>query len=167
VRVRLEQPSDRPLIHAVNRAAFDSRAEADLVDALRSTTPNAISLVADAGGELVGHIMFSPVTIPDAPDLRVMGLAPMAVAPERQRTGIGSALIRAGLDACTRAGVEGVFVVGHPAYYPRFGFRRASASGFACEFAVDDDAFMVIELIAGSLIGKSGTVYFDDAFKAL
>ena len=94
-----------------------------------------------------------------------MALAPMAVVPDRQRSGIGSSLVRAGLAACTQCGVEAVFVVGHPTYYPRFGFTRASTLGIACEFAVDDDAFMVVELVPGALRGTTGTVYFHEAFR--
>ena len=165
VRIRAETVTDIQHIHRVNEAAFGSPVEATLVDALREDVRDAISLVADDAGAVVGHIMFSPVRVEGAPHIRAMGLAPMAVLPDRQRTGIGSALVRAGLAECARRGVEAVFVVGHPPYYPRFGFMPASTFGIACEFDVDDDAFMVIELVANALKETKGTVYFHEAFR--
>ena len=162
--VRPEQVTDVPMIRAINRAAFDSTTEADVVDRLRTDAENVISLVAEEDGEMLGHIMFSPVRLTEAADLRAMALGPMAVTPDRQRAGIGSALVRAGLEACQRRGIDAVFVVGHPTYYPRFGFKSASIVGFACEFNVPDEAFMVVELAAGGLHGKTATVHFHPAF---
>jgi putative acetyltransferase len=148
----------------VTTAAFGSAAEADIVETLRADGRELISLVAEEDGEVVGHILFSPVRIADAPGLRARALAPMAVLPERQRRGIGSALVRAGLEECRRARVDVVFVVGHPAYYPRFGFAPASRSGFSCEFDVSDDVFMVAEVAHSALKGRSGIVCFHEAF---
>ena len=164
--VRIEEPADFPAIHAVNRAAFESALEANLVVALRARAAEAISLVAEEGGTIVGHIMFSPVRLTSVDGLRAMALAPMAVMPARQRAGIGSALVRNGLVECQRRGVEAVFVVGHPEYYPRFGFRRASEFGIACEFEVPDDAFMALELVKDALRGRGGKVFFHEAFSA-
>ena len=163
--VRVEEPADLPAVHAVNRAAFESAVEADLVDALRAQTAEAISLVAE-DGTIVGHIMFSPVRLTGVPELRAMALAPMSVMPGHQRTGIGSALVRDGLAECRRRGVEAVFVVGHPDYYPRFGFRRAADFGITCQFDVPDDVFMALELVEGALRGRTGKVLFHDAFNA-
>jgi len=163
--IRPERSPHLPDIHAVNRAAFESPAEANLVDALRVQASDLISLVADDHG-VVGHILFSPVTLVGAEALRAMALAPMAVHPDRQRTGIGSALVRAGLDECRRRGVEAVFVVGHAEYYPRFGFTRASQFGITCEFEVQDDVFVAIELVEDALRGKAGIVHFHEAFGA-
>jgi putative acetyltransferase len=122
VQIRAETDADHAAIHAVNAAAFPTAAEADLVDALRQQARPLISLVAEQDGVIVGHILFSPVTLDSQPDLRIMGLAPMAVAPEHQRSGIGSALVRAGLEQCRQLGYQAVVVLGHPEYYPRFGF---------------------------------------------
>ena len=169
MQIRSERPNDIPGIHAVNRAAFESPTEANLVDALRIHAEDVLSLVAsddDNDDGVIGHILFSPVTHTGAATLRAMGLAPMAVPPERQRMGIGSALVRAGLEECRRRGVEAVFVVGHPEYYPRFGFTRASHFGITCEFEVPDDVFMALELVEGSLRGKAGVVHFHEAFRA-
>lgn len=102
MHIRTEQVMDIPKIHAINRAAFASTTEADIVDVLRSAAENAMSLVAEEDGEILGHIMFSPVQLIGAAGVRAMALAPMAVTPERQRAGIGSALVRAGLEECQR-----------------------------------------------------------------
>lgn len=166
MQIRSERPSDIPAIHHVNRSAFESPTEATLVDALRVQADDVISLVAEDDGTIVGHILFSPVTIAGSRTPRAMGLAPMAVHPGRQRTGIGSALVRAGLEECGRRGVQAVFVVGHPEYYPRFGFTRASPFGVSCEFEVPDDVFMAIELVKDSLRHAGGTVAFHEAFRA-
>lgn len=162
--IRTEQPMDVPKIRALNRAVFDATTEADIIDVLRSDAENVLSLVAEEGGEIVGHIMFSPVQLIGAADVRAMALAPMAVSPECQRAGIGSALVRAGLEECQCLGTDAVFVVGHPTYYPRFGFKPASSLGFVCEFEVPDEAFMVAELAAGILDGKTAIVHFHPAF---
>ena len=165
MHVRAEEAADIPRIHAVNRAAFESATEAILVDALRAHA-DVISLVAAEDDGIVGHIMFSPVRLSGAEEVRAMALAPMAVVPERQRAGIGSELVRDGLESCRRHGVEAVFVVGHPAYYPRFGFSLASGFGITCEFEVPDEAFMALELAPGALRGRTGQVFFHEAFRA-
>lgn len=167
IEIRFEQPPDIASVREVNRAAFDAASEADLVDALRERARPIVSLVADAGGTLVGHILFSPVTLLNHPELKIMGLAPMAVLPARQRTGIGSALVRAGLEECRQLGSGAAVVLGHPGYYPRFGFVPASRFGIGCEYDVPDDVFMAIELEPGILSGKSGTIRYHDAFANL
>jgi predicted N-acetyltransferase YhbS len=98
--VRAERLEDRAAVRAVNVSAFDTAAEADLVDALRDQARPIVSLVAEENGEIIGHIMFSPVTLVGRPGLHLAGLAPMAVAPARQRKGVGCALVRAGLERC-------------------------------------------------------------------
>ena len=99
------------------------------MDALRVQAQPIISLVADDNGTIVGHILFSPVTLTGHGDLTIMGLAPMAVLPTNQRRGIGSSLVRAGLDRCRQSGCDAIVVLGHPQYYPRFGFVPASRFG--------------------------------------
>jgi putative acetyltransferase len=110
--------------------------------------------------------MFSPVSLSGNPALRIMGLAPMAVAPAHQRQGIGSALVRAGLERCRQLGFGAVVVLGHPAYYPRFGFSSSARFGLGCEYDVPEDVFMVLELQAGILRGASGTVLYHAAFSS-
>ena len=131
MNIREERPEDAGTVRAVNLAAFETSVEANLVDALRDQARPIVSLVAEDGGAIVGHILFSPVTLVHGPNLPMMGLAPMAVVPERQRTGIGSRLVRAGLEHCRREGVAAVVVVGHASYYPRFGFVPGYRFGLA------------------------------------
>jgi len=168
VRIRAEEERDRAAVHALNAAAFETRAEADLVDALREKAEPFLSLVAeeegDDGAEIVGHILFTPVTVAGHSEVKILGLAPMAVAPERQRRGIGSALVQAGLDRCRRRGFDAVVVLGHPDYYPRFGFVPATRFGLGCEWDVPEEAFLALELRAGALRGVAGTVRYHPAF---
>jgi putative acetyltransferase len=126
VKIRPERPDDIAAIQAVNRQAFGQADEAVLVDALRDGGFAVASLVAEDAGRIVGHILFS--RLPVAAGGRIVegaALAPMAVMPDRQREGIGSALVRAGLVACRAAGIAAVVVLGHPDYYPRFGFSAS------------------------------------------
>jgi len=164
--IRAEERKDRAAVHAVNVSAFDTSDEADLVDALRDQALPLVSLIAEDNGAIVGHIMFSPVSLAGQPSLKIMGLAPMAVAPKHQRKGIGSALVRAGLDQCAQLGFGAVVVLGHPAYYPRFGFSSSARYGIGCEYDVPEEVFMVVELQDGFLRGASGKVKYHAAFGA-
>ena len=164
IEVRPEEPGDREAVRRVNEAAFGQPDEADLVDRLREQADPYLSLVAVQEGEVVGHILFTPMTFdPPRPDFRAMGLAPMAVWPEQQRSGVGGALVREGLAACRRLGTEVVFVLGHPTYYPRFGFAPAAARGIASEYDAPE-AFMVLELDPGALDGVEGMARYHPAF---
>ena len=167
IQIRSERADDIASVHALNRAAFETSIEADLVDALRERAKPIISLVADEAGSIVGHILFSPVTLSEYAELKIMGLAPMAVLPAEQRRGIGSALVRAGLERCKQIGYGAVVVLGHPEYYPRFDFVPASRFGVSCEYEVADEVFMALELEAGILRGKSGTIRYHAAFANL
>lgn len=164
MRIRPEIEADRAAVRAVNEAAFETSAEADLVEALRGKDMPVVSLVAEVDGEIVGHILFSPVSLKEHADLNLMGLGPMAVMPDYQRKGVGSALVRDGLTCCKALGSCAVVVVGHPGYYPRFGFAPASRYSLRSEYDVPDDVFMVTELADGALNGVSGLVRYDDAF---
>ena len=157
ISIRLERSDDVAAIGAVNRAAFAGDAEARLVDALREAGHVRLSLVAEDAGRVIGHILFSEMWIDAAGGaLDALALAPMAVVPERQRQGVGTALVRRGLEHCADAGHRIVLVVGHPAYYPRFGFSRESARRLDSPY--QGDAFMALELAPGALAGVSGTV---------
>ena len=164
--IRAEEQQDRAAVHAVNASAFETSEEANLVDALREHARPLVSLIAEDKGAIVGHIMFSTVSLAGHPSLKIMGLAPMAVAPKHQRKGIGSALVRAGLDQCAQLDFGAVVVLGHPAYYPRFGFLSSTRYGIGCEYDVPEEAFMVVELQDGFLRGASGKVKYDAAFGA-
>ncbi|MBS0347356.1 MAG: N-acetyltransferase [Proteobacteria bacterium] len=167
MRIRNETPADEAAVREVNLAAFESPAEADLVEALRGHTFPYVSLVADDKGIVAGHILFTPVHLPGHPRARLMALAPMAVRPEYQRSGVGSALVIEGLRQAREAGAGAVVVLGHPAYYPRFGFVPASRHGIGCSYQVPDEAYLVVELQPGHLDGLSGTVQYHAAFDAV
>jgi putative acetyltransferase len=162
--IRPEIAADTEAIRGVHQAAFETNTEADLVDLLREQAESVVSLVAHEGESLVGHILFSPVTLSGHPELRIMGLAPMGVLPAKQRRGIGSALVRAGIESCRQLGSAGVIVLGHSEYYPRFGFVPASRFGIGCEYDVPDEVFMALELVTGAFSGKSGTIHYHAAF---
>jgi len=166
--IRPETEDDYPGVRRVNELAFDRTNEADLVEALRQAANPQISLVAVLDDQIVGHIFFSPVTVESGSGaFTAIGLAPMAVTPEYQRRGIGSRLIHEGLEACHTLGHNLVFVVGHPEYYPRFGFKPAAQLGFSCEYEVPDEAFMVVELMPGAADGQTGMVRYLPQFHSV
>src|SRR5438132_3160971 len=159
--IRAETIQDRDSVRSVNQLAFGRLNEADLVDALREKTRPYISLVATLDGEVVGHIFFSPVSIESGDEsFTAMGLAPMAVLPTHQNQGIGSKLVREGLRESQLLGYDAVVVLGHPNYYPRFGFVPASLKGLRSEYNVADEVFMVAELKPGALAGRNGLVKY-------
>lgn len=165
--IREERGIDAEAIRAVNLAAFGTDAEADLVDALRRLATPLISLVAEVDAKIAGHILFSPVTLVSDPGVFLMGLAPMAVVPSRQRQGVGSRLVCEGLERCSQINAAGVVVLGHPEYYPRFGFLPAIRLSLRSEYDVPDEVFMVRELRKGALEGLSGTIRYHPVFAEL
>lgn len=164
VHIRQEEERDWQAVHAVHGAAFETAAEADLVATLREHATPIVSLVAEEAESIIGHIMFSRVVLVEHPGLKVIGLAPMAVAPKYQRQGVGSALVYAGLDECRKLGFGAVVVLGHPGYYQRFGFSSSVKYGITCEYDVPADAFMVVELEPNFLRDASGKVCYHRAF---
>jgi putative acetyltransferase len=168
ITIRPETTEDYAAIHEVNLLAFGQEIESRLVEALRES-PDFIpelSLVAIEGGQVVGHILFSPMVI-ETKDGAVpaLTLAPLAVRPEFQNQGIGSQLVRRGIERCRTLGHRIVVVVGHPTYYPRFGFSPARARGLEAPFPVPDEAFMVLELAPGALDGVAGMIRFPPPFE--
>lgn len=166
VNIRIEQPGDIPLIHALNEVAFGQSTEANLVDALRSACPDALSLVAVSDDQIIGHILFTLVTVSNsAHEVKGMGLAPMAVLPDYQRQGIGSQLVESGLRILGKRNYPFVIVLGHADYYPRFGFVPASRHGLTCQWDdVPDGAFMVLVLNETIMSGVSGVAKYRDEF---
>jgi putative acetyltransferase len=166
ISIRPEQPEDIAPIRAVNERAFGQAEEANIVDRLRQSCSNLLSLVATIDGRIVGHILFSPTTIERAGRMvEGMGLAPMAVLPEYQRQGIGTALVKKGLAALPSRSCRFVIVLGHPEYYPRFGFERASKRGIRCPWeGVSDEAFMILVLDESAMKEVSGVARYRGEF---
>lgn len=166
MNIRPENPTDVVAVHEINRLAFGQEAEASLVDELRDGGYARVSLVAEIDGQIVGHILFSDLSIV-APDRAIpaLALAPMAVIPACQRQGIGSQLVRVGLTACQAQGHQIVIVLGHPHFYPRFGFSSELAKPLASPFS--GDAWMALELSPGALTGITGTVQYAPPFMSL
>ncbi|MFC7896073.1 GNAT family N-acetyltransferase [Streptomyces sp. NPDC057381] len=161
---RAETGADVPAVRDIVRAAFPTPEEAALVDALRAA-PGAwidgLSLVAvDDDDRPVGHALLTRCHIGDSPALC---LAPVAVLPDHQRTGAGAAAVRAALAAAGRLGEHHVVVLGHPEYYPRFGFGRASAHGIGLTIDVPDEALMALTLDAAHPL-PAGTVRYAAPF---
>jgi putative acetyltransferase len=164
VAVHPERPGDEAAIHAVHAASFPTDLEARLVDLLRAAGRLRVSLVAEVGGAVVGHIAFSPVTA--ASGAAGAGLAPVAVAEPHRRQGIAAALVRAGLEACRAAGLGWAVVMGEPAYYSRLGFRPAAEFGLADEYG-GGLAFQAVELVPGALPVGAGLVRYAPEFAAV
>lgn len=165
MNIRFEQPGDIENIGKVHVQVFEAEVEANLVDRLRNSGVELISLVAEENGQVIGHILFSPVTIDGG--IRLMGLAPMAVLPIWQRKGIGAKLINEGLKECKKLGYKAVVVLGHPDYYSQFGFAASVKFGIQSEYDVPPDAFMVKELKKGALKAIKGTVKYHEVFDRL
>jgi putative acetyltransferase len=165
VLIRVESRADVGSIRRVNQLAFGQDAEARLVDALRDEGYARLSLVAEVDGQVVGHILFSdlPILTEDGGTVHALALAPMAVVPDYQRQGIGSQLVRRGMEACKEQGHRIVVVVGHPQYYPRFGFSTRLAARLASPYA--GEAFMAAELVPGALADASGRVVYPPPFE--
>jgi len=167
VHIRVEDSEsleERSLIRTINEAAFGISDEADLVDKLRAEGHALISLVAESDAGIVGHILFSRMWIrsPSGALVSAVALAPVAVLPEHQRRGIGGRLVRLGLELLQGRGEKIAIVVGHPDYYPRFGFSTAKARSLESPFP--REAFMAIELSTGALQGIRGAVVYPPAF---
>ncbi len=143
MEIREERFEDIAAIRDVNKHAFGQDQEGNIVDALRSNGAALLSLVATVNGHVVGHIVYSPISVGTVTGA---ALGPMAVLPEHQRQGVGCKLVETGNRRVSDMGYPFIILVGHPHYYPRFGFGPASAHGITCEWDVPDDAFMLLVL---------------------
>lgn len=165
VQIQEELPDDIPAIRELNQRAFGQDQEANIVDALRSNGGCLLSLVAIVNDRLVGHIMYSPLSV--GSEITGAALGPMAVLPEYQRQGIGSQLVEAGNQKLNDAGCPFIIVVGHPEYYPKFGFTPANAHGITCEWEVPDNAFMLLVLDQMKMQGVSGSAKYRPEFSSV
>lgn len=166
ITVRPEGPEDITEVRRINIKAFDQTAEADIVDSIRQDCPDALSLIAEIEGRIVGHIFFAPALIGNGDKvIGGMGLAPMAVLPEYQRKGIGTKLVDHGLRILRNRSCPFVIVLGHPDYYPRFGFEVVSKYRITCQWdGVPDEAFMVIILDKDAMKNVSGVARYRNEF---
>jgi putative acetyltransferase len=166
--IREERLEDRAGVYEVEALAFGRKAEADLVEELRKNGKVTLSLVSEEGGQIVGHIMFTPGWI-EGPGGKtaVEGMAPVAVRPGWQGQGIGSELVRAGLEGMRQAGRRLIIVEGNPRYYMRFGFLDASPLGITCEFNPPPGCFMIQALAEGALEGVSGMAHYAEEFQTV
>jgi len=165
--IRSEKTEDIDRIREINISSFGEESEANLVAALRKSGIPLISLVAEENNNVIGHILFSPVTIDDCTSISIAGLAPMSVLPQFQRKGIGSILAKEGLHQCKQAGYSAVVVLGHPEYYPRFGFIPSVIYGIRSEYDVPENVFMIMELTEDSLKDCHGKVKYHEVFMQL
>ena len=165
ITIRQEKSEDIPLVYSVIEQAFKRDAEAKLADKLRQACADHLSLVAEDDGVIVGHIMFTPVLLKNDKDIKGMGLAPMAVLPARQRQGLGTQLVKSGLAILKEKGCPFVIVLGHPDYYPRFGFQPASRFSIRSQWeGVPEEAFMLLVFDDNDMRNISGTAIFRDEF---
>jgi putative acetyltransferase len=168
--IRKEKPEDIEAIRVVIERAFGTAEEVVVVDRLREAGKATLSLVATVDEQVIGHILFSQVTLESNNDqagdkpLVAIGLAPLAVLPEFQNRSVGSLLTKAGLDECRKAGYECAVVLGHPHYYPRFGFVPSVRYKIKSEFEVSDETFMVLELKEGALQNRAGIIKYQPEF---
>lgn len=167
LRIRPEKPADIPVITTIHQAAFQGEGEGRLVELLRKTGKAEISLVAEVSGQVIGHLLFSPVTIASADHrLRGLGLAPVGVLPAYQKQGAGTGMIQLGLKMANLRGYDTCVVLGDPAYYQRFGFQTAALFGLENEYGAHEE-FMALELRRGCLRGVAGVVQYAPEFNQL
>jgi len=165
--IRTEAPADILVIDRLLKSVFETDAEANLVMSLRENSHLTLSLVACSDdGEVVGHLMFSPVTL-DGEDHNWQGLAPLAVKAECRNQGIAKSLVEEAFSTLVDFGYPACVVLGDPAYYGRFGFKAASEFGFSCIWDVSEGAFQAIELVDGVLADHSGKIAYSPEFNDL
>lgn len=164
IEIREERGEDIAAIRDVNKRAFDQDHEGKIVDALRSNGAVLLSLVATVDDRVVGHIMYSPITVGDVTGA---ALGPMAVVPEHQGQGIGSKLVQAGNLRLKDAGWPFIIVLGHANFYPRFGFKPAGTLGITCEWEVPEDVFMLLVLHQEKMQGVSGLAKYRHEFTSV
>ena len=168
MNIREEKSTDIGAIWNINTDAFETEEEANLVNVLRDSGCTFISLVAEVNNNAVGHILFTPVELTGNKNkLKIIGLAPMAVLHKYQNKGIGSQLVKTGLEHCKSKDYDAVVVLGHPGYYPKFGFAPSVTYGIKSEYEVPDEAFMMLELVPNSLKNHQGIIKYLELFNSV
>ena len=172
ITIRQEKKDDFREVFELNHIAFGQENEARLVEALRNNQTAFVpelSIVATNNNKIVGHILFTKINIKDDKGNlnESLGLAPMAVRPEFQKSGIGGQLIRNGFEVAKGLGFKSVIVLGHEHYYPKFGFQPADKWKIKAPFDVPSNAFMAIELAPDGLKNISGTVVYPKEFETV
>jgi putative acetyltransferase len=167
--IRMETDWDHDAVHRLHTSAFGRRAEAELVDELRKTDTflPRLSLVAEQNSVIIGHILFTHVTLESDPPSTVLSLAPMAVFPAFQNRGVGSALVRAGLARAEEMGEPLVVVLGHAGYYPRFGFVPARPMGIEPPWADTPDENFLVKPLSGYREDMRGRVSYPPVFDSV
>ena len=165
IEIREERADDVAAVRNMNRRAFGQDQESNIVDALRANEAALLSLVATLDDRVVGHIMYSPLSIGGS--VTGAALGPMAVFPEHQRQGIGTKLVKVGNQKLKDAGYPFIIVVGHADYYPRFGFKRANEHGITCEWDLPDDVFMLLVLDQAKMESVSGLATYRHEFSSV
>ena len=166
MKIRPEIESDYQKIYKLHHLAFGQEDESKIVDKIRlgeNYIPE-LSLIMEIDNQIIGHILFSKIKIKGLKKFETLALAPMAVLPIFQRKGIGSQLVRAGLEIAKALGFDSIIVLGHKDYYPQFGFQPASHWNIKCPFEVPDEVFMAIELQPDALVDKTGMVEYPKEF---
>ncbi len=164
IRIRPEQPGDNSAIHNVVLEAFEGRSdEPDLVDLIRDHGKTIVSFVAEQEGQVIGHILLTRIELDPNPGLNCLAIAPLSVLPSYQKEGIGSSLMNEAIAWCKQNGFDVVFLLGHPDYYPRFGF---AATHIGNEYGATD-AFMALELRPGVLSAIEGTARYIPEFNEI
>ncbi len=168
ITIRQEAADDATAVREVNERAFGGPAEASLVEQLRDRGAVTLSLASVDDTRIVGHILFSPAEIvSEAAAYAAVALGPMAVLPETQRQGVGSRMVRRGLEVLREGGHRLLIVLGHADYYPRFGFLPASRLGIRCSFDVPDEVFMAREIERGAWRGGNGLARYQPEFETV
>ena len=165
--LRFEKKEDIKGIHSVHVESFETDQEAKLVDDLRLGDLDLISLVAEENQKIIGHLLFSPVFLDSNIKIKMMGLAPLAILPTYQNRGIGTLLVRKGLDVCVQKKIQSIVVLGDPKFYSRFGFESSVNYSIRSDFNVNPEVFQIKELEKGIFQGFAGIVKYHDRFNQL
>ena len=164
ISIRYEKLEDQELVYRLIDECFESDDEEKLVRLLHTDNQSLISLVAEIDSEIIGQIILSKMTAEDDSSLNIYGLAPMCVSPKYQNQGIGTKLIERAIQEAKVSNIDAIFVLGHPSYYPKFGFKPTHSYQIKCEYDVPTDVFMVLDISNKLVKLENQTVYYAEEF---